>query len=113
MKIIFICTSGKDRSPALVEYFKTVMPENEYRCAGVNKYFTSKKGTHYLTLDDIAWATLIVYAEQIHYIVADRDFNGAVKPSLVLALGEYKQGQIGEDYLMAAEHKVKNYLSCL
>jgi len=114
MNILFICTSNKDRSPALVDYFKDNYPEHSYRSAGVNKYFTAKKGTHYLTCEDIKWADLIVYAEDIHYIVADRDFydsQAEVKDNITLGLGEYKQGQIGEDYLLKADLKLREYLN--
>jgi predicted protein tyrosine phosphatase len=37
-KVLFICSSNKDRSKALVEYFKDVAPGNEYQSAGINKY---------------------------------------------------------------------------
>lgn len=114
MKILFICTSNQDRSPALEQFFKDNYPQNEYRSAGVNKYFTTKKATHYLTAEDIEWAELIVYAEDIHYRVADRDFKETkvgFKDCITLNLGEYKQGQIGEDYLLKAEDKIKKHIS--
>lgn len=113
MRILFICTSNKDRSPALEEYFKIVYPENKYRSAGVNKYFTTKKGTHYLTAEDIEWAELIVYAEDIHYALMSRDFPNVEignRERIVLRLGEYKQGQVGEDYLLKAEIILKNHI---
>ena len=113
LKVLFICTSNQDRSVSLENYFRDNYPQHDYRSAGVNKYFTSKKGTHYLTAEDIEWAELIVYAEEIHYVVANRDFTATgvwLKDSLNLNLGEYKQGQIGEDYLLKAESKLKNYI---
>lgn len=115
MRVLFICTSNKDRSPALEKYFKDVYSHNEYRSAGVNKYFTTKKGTHYLTNEDIDWAELIIYAEDIHYDVACKNFkeetNICLKDCITLNLGEYKQGQIGEDYLMKAEKKIEKHLN--
>jgi predicted protein tyrosine phosphatase len=127
MKILFVCTSGKDRSPALAEYFSATYPQHEYRSAGVNKYFTTKKGTHYLTIEDIEWANFIVYAEDIHakitnakYLSTSYVFNGCIdykisnsvvrKHYIILNLGEYTQGQIGEDYLLKAEEIIKTHL---
>ena len=112
MNILFICTSNKDRSPALEEYFKEVYPEHSYRSAGVNKYFTSKKGTHYLTQHDLTWADIVVYAEQIHFEIVNRDFRTVnYKDSINLDLGEYKQGQIGEDYLLKADAILRPHLT--
>lgn len=45
MNILFICTSNKDRSPALQEYFSIIYPQHAFKSAGVNKYFTKKHGT--------------------------------------------------------------------
>ena len=113
-KIIFICTSNKDRSVALVEYFSERFPSHEYRSAGINKYFTTKKGTHYLTEDDIKWADKIIFAEQIHYDVFIRNFGwvseGLGSRSFILNAGEYKQGCVGEDYLTKAEFAIKKWL---
>lgn len=113
MKILFVCTSNKDRSPALEVYFSEVYPDHQYRSAGVNEYFTGKHGTHYLTVDDIRWADIIVYAEDVHYDVACEKFPGTgigFKDCLVLRLGEYREGQLGEDYLMAADGKLSKHL---
>jgi predicted protein tyrosine phosphatase len=107
MNILFVCTSNSDRSPALEQYFKENHPQHEYRSAGVNKYFTTKKGTHYLTQEDVEWAEFIVYADDVHLIIVDRDFEkNAGLPGIILHLGEYKQGQIGEDYILKAEEKI-------
>lgn len=110
MNILFICTSNKDRSPALEKYFEEVYPQHNYKSAGINKYFTNKNWTHYLTIEDVDWADLIVYAEDIHYAITVRDFKVEYKPYITLNLGEYKQGQIREDYLMRVEEKLKTYL---
>lgn len=113
MNILFVCTSNKDRSPALEQYFKEKYPNNEYKSAGVNRYFTSKKETHYLTIEDIAWAELIVFAEDIHHTIVHRDFKESRigwRCSITLNLGEYKQGQIEKSYLLSAENKLRNYI---
>jgi len=76
MNVLFICTSNKDRSPALEKYFKFMYPKHEYRSAGVNKYFCEKKSTHYVTYNDLyVWADLIVCAEKIHIEILERDFD--------------------------------------
>ena len=113
MKILFVCTSNKDRSPALEAYFSEVYPDHQYRSAGVNEYFTGKHGTHYITVNDICWADIIVYAEDVHYDVACDKFPETeveFKDCLVLRLGEYREGQLGEDYLMAADGKLSKHL---
>ena len=109
MKVLFICTSNKDRSRALEDYFKEVHPENEYRSAGVNKYFTQKHRTHYLTVADPKWASLIVYAEEIHYKICERDFPGvrvAAKDCRILSIGDYSNM---EDYLTVAQEKLHRH----
>lgn len=125
-RVLFVCTSGKDRSPALVEYFKEIAPQHEYRCAGINTYFCSKKGTHLIDEADIEWADLIVYAEQVHFDVVTKIFQLVVyRPSpndlvqiikckreyVILNCGDYQQGCIGEDYLTKAQLKLQSYLA--
>ena len=53
MKVVFICTSNKDRSPALEKYFKKVYPQHTFSSAGVNQYFCGKKDTKYLTIETL------------------------------------------------------------
>ncbi len=125
-KIIFICTSNKDRSVSLENYFKETHPDFEYRSAGINKYFCEKKRTHLITEDDIKWCDLLVLAEDVHLKVICERFKahtpipngyrhdrGSIvfndeeielnRKFIVLNCGEYKQGCIGEDYLTKAE----------
>ena len=131
MNVLFICTSGKDRSPALVTYFSATAPKNNYRCAGVNKYFCERKGTHYLTEEDIVWADIVVFAEPVHKEVFNRDFpdhkaisvggnyrisgKRIIKTALycqwvILSCGEYTHGVIGDDYLMKADLRLKDLI---
>jgi predicted protein tyrosine phosphatase len=113
MKVLFICTSNKDRSPALERYFRENYPQHEYRSAGVNRYFCKKHGTHYLTQEDWEWSELRVFAEKHHIDIAMRDFwekAMAGKYIKILSLGEYKEGCIGEDYLVRAEELLKSLL---
>ena len=120
MNVLYICTSAQDRSVALVEYFSIAYPQHNYRCAGINKYFTKKKGTHYLTQEDWTWANLIVFCEEIHKTVAcSMGLIGATSSfkdgkydrcQTVLACGEYAQGCIGDDYLQKADLKLKSFL---
>lgn len=118
IRILLICTSNKDRSPALEKYLRSTYPLNEYRSGGINKYFCESKGTHYVTEEDIDWCDLIVYAEDIHkdviYMKFDKTKLEAMekrKKSIVLNCGEYTQGCIGEDWLTRAEEKLKSYLA--
>lgn len=116
-RLLIVCTSGKDGSPALVKYLEKVYPAFEYRCAGINKYFCESKGTHYITLEDIDWCDVIVYAENIHQDVVKAKFDSIklqamekLKRTIVLNCGEYTQGCIGEDWLTRAEEKLKPFL---
>jgi len=126
--IIFICTSNKDRSPALEGYFSTVYPNYDYRSAGINKYFTTQKGTHYLTQEDLDWADLVVFAEDIHWQVVSTNFpdfypkhyeesedrsafeelfnSKKFKKMIILNCGNYEQGCVGDDYILKAEVKL-------
>jgi len=113
MKILFICTSNKDRSPALERYFRENYPRHEYRSAGVNRYFCGKHGTHYLTQTLLHWANFIVFAEREHKRIASRDFKMNIlgsRTALVLGLGEYEKGAISNDYLVRAEERLKSHL---
>lgn len=110
MNIIFVCTSNKDRSPALEKYFRANYHWNKYRSAGVNMYFCYKKGTHLITLEDVNWSDVIVFCEDIHRDVAKRMFP-TIGHSRTLNLGEYKQGDVGEDYLMRAEERLRDTLN--
>ena len=128
--IIFICTSNKDRSVSLEAYFKDVVPHHQYRSAGVNTYFCGKKGTHLINSEDVLWADVFVFAEEIHSsVVSERFHANIVRQSvlniyddimfdklgkrakcIVLNCGEYAQGCVGEDYLTKAELKLKKYI---
>ena len=131
--VLTVCTSAKDRSPALVNYLSEVFPNYEYRCAGINKYFCEKKGTHLISKEDIEWADLIILAEDVHLKVVKERFNGTTNvlwsgnisfgwfdnngkfekhsKFIVLNCGEYTQGCIGEDYLTKAEMVLSQILN--
>ena len=108
MNILFVCTSNRDRSPSLERYFRSIYPTNEYRSAGVNKWFTTKKNTHYITVDDIQWSDLIVCAEDVHHTCLTRDFKDLMVNKRVecLNLGEYEHGDVGQIYLDKAVKKL-------
>jgi predicted protein tyrosine phosphatase len=122
-KIIFVCTSNESRSIALEKYFGEVYPNNEYRSAGINKFYCEKKGTRLITDDDIEWCDILVFAEDVHLKVVKERFNarttniGSIifsekhsKEYTVLNCGDYQQGCIGEDYLTKAEEKIKRII---
>ena len=109
LKILFVCTSAKDRSPCLTRHFQEKYPRHEYRFAGINKFHTSRKGTHYLTQEDIEWADLIVYAENIHRDVVGRNYKLPDRHEMICAIlncGEYERGSVGSEYLACAEAKL-------
>lgn len=113
MNVLFVCTSNKDRSPALEKFFEENYSMHNYRSAGVNRYHTKKKGTHYLTSQDINWADLIVYAEEIHRQIVTSKFKDAGLgrvATIALNLGEYTKGDINQDYLYKAYYKLKKFL---
>lgn len=110
-KFIFICTSNADRSPSMEKYFRENYPQHEYRSAGINQYHTSKKGTHYITQEDINWADFVVYAEDIHHTkVLERMIIPPAQAFIILNCGEYEKGSVNEDYIKRAESKLKSYL---
>jgi len=108
LRILFVCTSNKDRSPALEKYFSKAYKGFECRSAGINRYFCKKKGTHLIEWQDLIWANLVVYAEDIHKRRTIELIAPSIipKPHVVLNCGEYKQGHIGEDYIAKAEDKI-------
>lgn len=113
MNILFICTSNKDRSPALARYFSAVHPNHNYRSAGVNKYFTNTvHQTHYLTTQDIEWAEVFIFAAEIHKAVVQRDFKGALdnKKYFITLNIEYRSDR-EEEYLTSAEYMIMQYLN--
>jgi predicted protein tyrosine phosphatase len=117
LNVLFICTSNKDRSPALENYFSGAYPKNNYKSAGVNKYFCGKKDTQYLTLEMLQESDVIVFAEKIHGEIVLRDFPEFGKDETkkecicILGIGEYEQGKVNDDYLMKADLKLKSILT--
>ena len=122
LKIIFICTSNRDRSPALERYIKEIEPSHEYKSAGVNEYFCKKNGTHLVTKEDIEWADILVFAEDIHFKIVKEKFDGDCisneilifsklqnyrKLFTILNSGDYQQGDVSEEYLTKSEYKIK------
>ena len=136
MNILFICTSNKDRSPALEAYFRDNYPQHEFRSAGINKYFCEKKGTHYITMEDLEWVDsklgFMVFCEQIHFDVFFKLFpahnltqpetyykfiprgektHELKIPYIILGFGEYLQGFVLDDSMVKAEIKINKRFS--
>jgi predicted protein tyrosine phosphatase len=108
MKILFVCTSNQDRSPALEKYFSEKYPAHEYRSAGINQYHCRRKETHYMCQEDADWADWVIFAEQIHRDIFFKAFypskdHGYEYDWVCLNLGEYVQGAINDEYLQKAE----------
>ncbi len=111
MNILFVCTSNKDRSPALESYFRALYPQHDFKSAGINKYFCSKKHTHLITQEDVFWADMLVFCEDIHRQVCLRDYQLNHNTAfLCLELGDYKQGDISQAYLEAADKILHRFL---
>lgn len=118
MKVLIICTSAHDRSPALANYLFNLYPQHQYKYAGINKYFCSQHNSHYIELKDLKWADLIIYAERVHL---DRTTNLFMEEFthrqipvletnnyLVLNCGEYKKDSpLAEDWLTKAEDMIR------
>lgn len=132
MHCLFICTSNADRSVALEKHFQVKYLHHDFRSAGINKYHTSKKGTHLLTTEDLNWADLLVFAEEVHFnkvigleVVqpclynhdliefsgAKFDFEQKNRTYVILKLGKYEKGNINQEYLSKAESILKRYLN--
>lgn len=110
-KVIFICSSNRDRSPALENRFREKYPANQYRSAGTNEYHCGKNGSHYLEQADLDWADLVVFVEEVIKEKAlEKGFRLAGKGFLILACGEYDRDNPNEEYLVKAEQKLKKYL---
>lgn len=108
-KFIFCCASNFDRSPLCEKHFREKYPQHEFRSAGINKYHTGNKGTHYLTQEDIEWADMIIYAENVHRDVAGRNFKLPARHEMICAIldcGHYERGSSGTEYLSCAEAKL-------
>lgn len=110
MKILFVCTSNFDRSPALENRFRETNPQHEYRSAGINEYHTAKKGTRLISQSDIDWADFIVYCEVIHLEITEKKL-WVRKPFVILRCGEYVRGGVNNEYIAKAEFKIKEFFN--
>ena len=105
LRILFICTSNKDRSPALAEYFSKAYEGFTCKSAGINKYFCGKHRTHLVTWEDVSWASFIVFCEDIHKKKTAEILlpSKVYKTHIVLNCGEYKEGHMADDSIARAE----------
>lgn len=104
MNILFVCTSNSDRSPALEKHFSEKYTEHKYRSVGINRYHCERKGTKLLHPEDMNWANLIIFAEQIHLKKATPLFRPDTA-FFVLELGHYEKGKMA-GYVQKAEEKL-------
>jgi len=97
MKILFVCTSNKDRSPALAQYFSEKYPAMEFKSAGINKYFTEHHNTHLVNSADVLWADYLVAAEMVHatYLITrfKSELEGKRISVVVLDLGQFNESE--------------------
>jgi predicted protein tyrosine phosphatase len=106
-KILFICTSNKDRSPALQRYFAEHYPDNYYRSAGINQFNCKLNKTHYILPQDIFWADVIVYAEDVHKRIMDLLYGDDTPSFVILNAGEFDKNK-PLNYLIKAEEILLN-----
>lgn len=62
--ILCVCTGGKDRSPIMAEYFRSL--GYEARAVGISEYRTEENGTAWLRVADIEFADMIVVVSSLH-----------------------------------------------
>lgn len=119
MKFLYVCSSNKDRSPALEKYIGMNNDQHEHCSVGVNKYFCDTHSTSFITKEHLKWADVIVCMEYIHFKRIKELFNidetmpgwEKRKVFVVLNNGEYTPNtSSAEDWLMRAEDKISYYL---
>lgn len=66
MNVLFVCTSGKDRSASLARVWKFMHPTDTVSACGINRCHTGHHGTHYCPQYHIEWADKIICAEEVH-----------------------------------------------
>jgi len=110
---LIVCTSNVSRSRALEKYLSEKYPNRNFRSAGINKYLTGRKGTHYITKEDVEWADILVFAEDVHYERA-AEITGIElvmsKKSITLGLGDYDESNM-QEYCVQAEVLIKKSLA--
>lgn len=120
MNILFICTSNKDRSPALEKYFTANYKKHKFQSAGINKYFCGLNETKFLTIEALEKADLVVFCEKIHLLTTRHNFKGfnyneigTIRKKDEMPVKIYKilnLGQFNEDSILVADLKLHEYL---
>jgi len=62
--ILCVCTGGKDRSPIMAEYFRSL--GYEARAVGISEYHTGKNGTTWCSFRDVYDSQFIVCVSTVH-----------------------------------------------
>jgi hypothetical protein len=62
--ILCVCTGGKDRSPIMAEYFRSL--GYEARAVGISEYHTGRNGTKWIGVSDLHLVDLIVVVSTVH-----------------------------------------------
>lgn len=110
MNVLFVCTSNKDRSPALEKHFREKYPKHQYSSSGINQYLCSVHGGRYLNQANINWADLVVYAHDVHHEKSSQRFIfGPTQAFIVLNCGTFNP-KFPEEYINKAEEKLKPLL---
>ncbi len=109
--VLVICTSGKDRSPALAAYLTDNYPQHTFSSAGINAYFCHKHGTNLLKQNDINEADILVFCEEIHEKLAFERYEFEHTQDIVLNCGHFFLGTpMAEDWLTKAHDKLRDVL---
>ena len=62
--ILCVCTGGKDRSPVMAEYFRSL--GYEAKAVGISEYHTKQNGTSWIWPDDVRCADLVIVVSTVH-----------------------------------------------
>lgn len=109
MNILFICTSNKDRSKSLENYFSLNYSNLAvYKSAGINSYFCKVNNTVHVSNFLIEWADKIIYAEKVHQKYCQDNFPLANSIcSIVLEAGDYKDMNL---YIDTVKNQILNFI---
>lgn len=66
MKILCVCTGGKDRSPVMAKYLRD--RGHDAYAVGINKSFTDKHGTRLIEGDDLLLSNVVIVVSKLHAV---------------------------------------------
>lgn len=110
MKVLFVCSGNKQRSPTAEDYFCSQYPQHEFDSAGTNHKFCEKAGTQKLEEEMLQWADLVLVMEKHHkQIIMDHTGGKYIDKIKVLRIMDvYRYGQ--RELVEILEEKVGDML---